>query len=67
MGKSAAGKTTMRSIIFASQYVKRAMNQALTIGIDKQQFDYLGNYRIDLYDCAGQDKNMLEYLDEDQR
>jgi len=62
MGKSAAGKTTMKSIIFASKYVKNAMNQALTIGVDHKKFEYLGNYKIDLYDCAGQDKYMDEYL-----
>ena len=55
MGRSGAGKTSMRSIIFANYLAKDAYRIAVTIDVNKQRLRFLGNLVLSLWDCGGQD------------
>ncbi|KAK1346822.1 hypothetical protein QTO34_000682 [Cnephaeus nilssonii] len=56
MGKSGSGKTSMRSIIFAS-YIARDTHQ-----LENSHVRFLGNLVLNLWDCGGQDTFMKNYF-----
>ncbi|KAI9878909.1 MAG: GTP-binding protein gtr1 [Pleopsidium flavum] len=62
MGKSGAGKSSMRSIIF-SNYVPRDVRRlGATIDVEHSRVKFLGNLTLNLWDCGGQDAFNESYL-----
>jgi len=63
MGRAGAGKTSMKSIIFAN-YLARDTNQLhQTNFIEHNSLKFLGNLRLNLWDCGGQDVFMENYFE----
>ncbi|KAL8996363.1 MAG: hypothetical protein Q9188_006584 [Gyalolechia gomerana] len=62
MGKSGAGKSSMRSIIFSNHVAKDVRRLGATIDVDKKRVKFLGNLLLDIWDCGGQDAFTESYL-----
>jgi len=63
MGRAFAGKTSMKSIIFAN-YLARDTNRLQTTNfIEHSSLKFLGNLRLNLWDCGGQDNFMENYFE----
>ncbi|KAL9613046.1 MAG: hypothetical protein Q9167_002392 [Letrouitia subvulpina] len=62
MGKSGAGKSSMRSIIFSNHNAKDVRRLGATIDVDKKRVKFLGNLILDIWDCGGQDAFTETYL-----
>jgi Ras-related GTP-binding protein A/B len=63
MGRAGAGKTSMKSIIFAN-YLARDTNRLQTTNfIEHSSLKFLGNLRLNLWDCGGQDNFMENYFE----
>ena len=56
MGKSGAGKTSMRSIIFANYLARDTMRLGATIDVEHSHVRFLGNLVLNLWDCGGQEQ-----------
>jgi Ras-related GTP-binding protein A/B len=63
MGKSGAGKTSMRSIIFANYLARDAYRITFTHEVNKSKVRFLGNLVLSLWDCGGQDRFMEQYFE----
>lgn len=63
MGKSNAGKTSMRSIIFANFLAKDTMRLGFTHSINESKIRFLGTLSLALWDCGGQDQFMQHYFE----
>lgn len=53
MGKSGAGKSSMRSIIFSNHVAKDVRRLGATIDVDKKRVKFLGSLLLDIWDCGG--------------
>ena len=53
MGRSGAGKSSMRSIIFSNYVAKDVRRLATTIGVESSTFKFLGNLMLNIWDCGG--------------
>ncbi|KAI4250029.1 MAG: hypothetical protein LQ352_005432 [Teloschistes flavicans] len=62
MGKSGAGKSSMRSIIFSNHVARDVRRLGATIDVDKKRVKFLGNLLLDIWDCGGQDAFTESYL-----
>jgi len=63
MGRAGAGKTSMKSIIFAN-YLARDTNRLHTTNfIEHSSLKFLGNLKLNLWDCGGQDVFMENYFE----
>lgn len=62
MGRNGAGKTSMRSIIFANYLAKDTYRIAYTVEVNHSRVRFLGNLVLNLWDCGGQDKFMEQYF-----
>ena len=62
MGRSYAGKTSMRSIIFANYLARDAYRITFTVDVNKHRVRFLGNLVLSLWDCGGQDMFMEQYF-----
>ena len=62
MGRNQAGKTSMRSIIFANYLARDAYRITFTVDVNKQRVRFLGNLVLSLWDCGGQDMFMEQYF-----
>lgn len=62
MGRMSAGKTSMRSIIFANYLARDAYRMTYTHEVDKNRLRFLGNLTLSLWDCGGQDLFMEQYF-----
>jgi len=63
MGRAGAGKTSMKSIIFAN-YLARDTNRLTTTNfVEHSSLKFLGNLRLNLWDCGGQDNFMENYFE----
>ncbi|EPZ34253.1 rraga protein [Rozella allomycis CSF55] len=62
MGKSGAGKTSMRSIIFANYIARDTRRLGATIDVEHSHVRFLGNLVLNLWDCGGQENFMENYL-----
>jgi len=58
MGRMGAGKTSMRSIIFANYLARDAYKITFTVDVNKSRVRFLGNLVLSLWDCGGQDMFM---------
>jgi Ras-related GTP-binding protein A/B len=63
MGKNGAGKTSMRSIIFANFLPKDTMRLGFTHSINESKIRFLGTLCLALWDCGGQDHFMQHYFE----
>ena len=63
MGKAKAGKTSMKSIIFANYLAKDTSRLGPTIKIAHSTLRFLGDLQLDLWDCGGQDKFLQSYFE----
>ena len=55
MGRVGAGKTSMRSIIFANYLARDAYRITFTVDVAKSRVRFLGDLVLSLWDCGGQD------------
>jgi len=62
MGRRAAGKTSMRSIIFANYIARDTSALSPTIDVEASQLRFLGNLTLNLWDCGGQEAFVDNYL-----
>ena len=62
MGKSGAGKTSMRSIIFSSYIPRDTSRLGATIDIEHSHVRFLGNMILNLWDLGGQQSFMNSYI-----
>jgi len=62
MGRSGAGKTSMRSIIFSNHVAKDTRRLGATIDVESNQIRFLGEMRLDLWDCGGQESFLDNFL-----
>ena len=53
MGKSGAGKSSMRSIIFSNYVAKDVRRLGATIDVETSRVKFLGNLVLNLWDCGG--------------
>lgn len=69
MGRSGAGKSSMRSIIFSNYVAKDVRRLSTTMGIESSSFKFLGNLMLNIWDCGGCVYQYLQfscpYLDAD--
>ena len=63
MGKSGAGKTSMRSMIFANYLARDTMRLGATIDVEHSHVRFLGNLVLNLWDCGGQEAFMENYFE----
>eukprot|EP00428_Durinskia_dybowskii_P070224 CAMPEP_0170407198 /NCGR_PEP_ID=MMETSP0117_2-20130122/28120_1 /TAXON_ID=400756 /ORGANISM="Durinskia baltica, Strain CSIRO CS-38" /LENGTH=303 /DNA_ID=CAMNT_0010664431 /DNA_START=71 /DNA_END=982 /DNA_ORIENTATION=+ len=63
MGKSGAGKTSMRSIIFANYMARDTMRLAPTLDVEHTNVRFLGNLVLNLWDCGGQYRFFESYFE----
>jgi Ras-related GTP-binding protein A/B len=54
MGKSGAGKSSMRSIIFSNYVAKDVRRLGATIDVEHSNIKFMGNLMLNLWDCGGQ-------------
>ncbi|KAJ3104544.1 Interleukin-4 receptor subunit alpha [Physocladia obscura] len=62
MGKSGAGKTSMRSIIFANFVARDTRRLGATMDVEQSHVRLLGNLVLNLWDCGAHDEFMKSYL-----
>jgi Ras-related GTP-binding protein A/B len=63
MGKSGAGKTSMRSIIFANYKARDTMGLARTLDVEHMNIRFTGNLVLNFWDCGGQNRFFENYFD----
>ncbi|KAF1996412.1 GTP-binding protein GTR1 [Amniculicola lignicola CBS 123094] len=62
MGKSGAGKSSMRSIVFSNYVAKDVRRLGATIDVEHSNIKFMGNLMLNLWDCGGQDGFVDNYL-----
>ena len=62
MGKSGAGKSSMRSIVFSNYVAKDVRRLGATIDVEHSNIRFMGNLMLNLWDCGGQDAFTESYL-----
>ncbi|KAF8821944.1 Ras-related GTP binding A family protein [Cardiosporidium cionae] len=63
MGRAGAGKTSMRSIIFANYLSRETKKLTATNNVEHSNVKFLGNLTLSLWDCGGQDTFMENYFE----
>lgn len=63
MGRADAGKTSMKSIVFANYAPRETAGLHKTNMIEHQSLRFMGNLHLNLWDCGGQDNFMENYFD----
>lgn len=64
MGRSAAGKTSMKSVIFSNYSPKGMERFSSTVGVEMNNIDFLGNLKLNVWDCGGQALYTASYVNE---
>ena len=62
MGRMGAGKTSMRSIIFANYLARDAYRITFTHDVNRSRVKFIGMV-LSLWDCGGQDLFMEQYFE----
>lgn len=62
MGKSGAGKTSIRCVIFANYIAEDTKTISPTIEVEHSHVRFLGNLVLNIWDCGGQGAFMKNYL-----
>lgn len=60
MGRKEAGKTSMYSIIFANYPPRDTIGIGYTVEINESKFRFMGNLTLNLWDCGGQVKIIID-------
>lgn len=63
MGRAAAGKTSIRSIIFANYLAKETQRLHPTNQVEHSNLRFFGSLQLNLWDCGGQDVFMENYFE----
>jgi len=63
MGRANAGKTSMKSIIFADYLARDTNRLHTTQAVKHTSLKFLGNLKLNLWDCGGQDVFMENYFE----
>lgn len=63
MGRAAAGKTSIRSIIFANYLARETSRLHPTNQVEHCNLRFLGSLQLNLWDCGGQDIFMENYFE----
>lgn len=63
MGRSGAGKSSMRSIIFSNYIARDVRRLGATIDVEHSNIRFLNNLTLNLWDCGGQDRLMDTFLE----
>lgn len=63
MGRENAGKTSIKSIIFANYLARDTSRLHPTHMIEHSSMRFLGNMSMNLWDCGGQDRFMENYFE----
>jgi Ras-related GTP-binding protein A/B len=53
LGKSGAGKSSMRSIVFSNYVAKDVRRLGATIDVEHSNIKFMGNLMLNLWDCGG--------------
>jgi Ras-related GTP-binding protein A/B len=56
MGRSGAGKSSMRSIIFSNYVAKDVRRLGATVDVEHSNIKFMGNLMLNLWDCGGSDQ-----------
>ncbi|KAJ2078608.1 GTP-binding protein gtr1 [Coemansia sp. RSA 988] len=64
MGKSGAGKTSMRSLIFSNYTALDTQRLGATIDVEHSTVQFMGDLNLNIWDCGGQHKYLDNYLTE---
>ena len=63
LGRENAGKTSMKSIIFANTLPKDTNRIGPTIKVQQSHQQFLGHLPLNIWDCGGQPMFMKSYFD----
>lgn len=63
MGRAGAGKTSMRSVVFANYLARDTKRLTATTNVEHSHLRFLGNLVLSLWDCGGQDTFMENYFE----
>eukprot|EP00392_Amoebophrya_sp_AT5.2_P013261 g13379.t1 len=63
MGRASAGKTSIRSIIFANYLARETSRLHPTNNVEHCNLRFLGSLQLNLWDCGGQDVFMENYFE----
>ncbi|KAJ2909737.1 hypothetical protein GGI21_001579 [Coemansia aciculifera] len=64
MGRSGAGKTSMRSLIFSNYSAGDTRRLGATIDVEHSTVQFMGDLNLNIWDCGGQHKYLDNYLNE---
>ncbi|KAJ2353689.1 GTP-binding protein gtr1 [Coemansia erecta] len=64
MGRSGAGKTSMRSLIFSNYTANDTRRLGATIDVEHSTVQFMGDLNLNIWDCGGQHKYLDNYLSE---
>ncbi|KAJ2160241.1 Golgi apyrase [Coemansia sp. RSA 552] len=64
MGRSGAGKTSMRSLIFSNYTANDTRRLGATIDVEHSTVQFMGDLNLNIWDCGGQRKYLDNYLNE---
>ncbi|KAI8319685.1 hypothetical protein GQ54DRAFT_264874 [Martensiomyces pterosporus] len=64
MGRSGAGKTSMRSLIFSNYTANDTRRLGATIDVEHSTVQFMGDLNLNIWDCGGQHKYLDNYLNE---
>ncbi|KAJ2732392.1 hypothetical protein IW152_003865 [Coemansia sp. BCRC 34962] len=64
MGRSGAGKTSMRSLIFANYSAHDTRRLGATIDVEHSTVQFMGDMSLNIWDCGGQHKYLDNYMNE---
>ncbi|KAJ2334546.1 hypothetical protein GGI00_001803 [Coemansia sp. RSA 2681] len=64
MGRSGAGKTSMRSLIFSNYSAGDTRRLGATIDVEHTTVQFMGELNLNIWDCGGQHKYLDNYLSE---
>lgn len=59
MGKSGAGKSSMRAVVFSNYVAKDVRRLGATIDVEHSNIKFMGNLMLNLWDCGGYDSSVL--------
>jgi GTPase SAR1 family protein len=59
MGKSGAGKSSMRAVVFSNYVAKDVRRLGATIDVEHSNIKFMGNLMLNLWDCGGYVKLLL--------
>ncbi|KAJ2723332.1 GTP-binding protein gtr1 [Coemansia sp. Benny D115] len=66
MGRSGAGKTSMRSLIFSNYTANDTRRLGATIDVEHSTVQFMGDLNLNIWDCGGQHKYLDNYLNEEK-